>query len=194
MEKNKVMDEVLGDTPSLTVSDLYSADFKTSFRGFDKERVTGFLARVADAYEALEREVSELRKRNEELRAENNTYREMEKTLTEALAGAQQLSETTLAQARKEAELIREEAEVARRTAEAKGAAVPEALREEIAGLRAERARLRADLRAVLDIHRALLEEGDEDGESVQFVPGGTPYAGREDGPTDVGGPTEEGV
>lgn len=194
MEKNQVMDEVLGDAPSLTVSDLYSADFKTSFRGFDKERVTGFLARVADAYEALEREVSELRKRNEELRAENNTYRDMEKTLTEALAGAQQLSETTLAQARKEAELIREEAEVARRTAEAKGAAIPEALREEIAGLRAERGRLKADLRAVLDIHRSFLEEGGDDGASVQFVPGGKRYDGEEEGPADVGGPTEEGA
>ena len=194
MEKNKVMDEVLGDTPSLTVSDLYSVEFKTSFRGFDKERVTGFLARVADAYEALEREVSELRKRNKELRAENDNYRDMEKALTQALSGAQQLSETTLAQARKEAELIREEAEVARRTAEAKGAAVPEALREEIAGLRAERARLKSDLRAVLDIHRALLEEGGEDGESVQFVPGGTRYDSNEGAPTDVGGPTEEGA
>ncbi|MCF6284344.1 MAG: DivIVA domain-containing protein [Candidatus Hydrogenedentes bacterium] len=172
MEKNKVMEEVLGDTPDLTVSDLYSADFKTVFRGYDKQRVNGFLARVADAFEVLQREVTALRKSEDELRFQVDDYREMEKSLTAALAGAQKLSETTLAQAKREADVIVEEARVHRDAAKAKSAVIPDELREEIAVLRAERTRLKADLRAVLDIHLALLrDDGGDDGASVEFMP-----------------------
>ena len=182
MEKNKVMEEVLGDTPDLTVSDLYSAEFKTVFRGYDKQRVHGFLARVADAFEALQREVAQLRKSDAELRAQVDDYRAMEKSLTEALSGAQQLGETTLAQAKREAEIIIEEARVIRSASEAKGAALPEELREEITLLRAERARLKADIRAVLDIHLALLKDDEAaDGASVEFMPDAAGYAAPEE-------------
>tara|TARA_R110001592_G_scaffold196756_1_gene444623 strand:+ start:270 stop:875 length:606 start_codon:yes stop_codon:yes gene_type:complete len=176
-EKNKVLEEVLGDAPDLTVSDLYSADFKTVFRGYDKQRVNGFLARAADAFEALQREVIQLRERNEDLSEQNKTYREMEKSLTEALAGAQQLSETIVAQARREADVIRSEAEVARSGLEAKAAVLPDVLREEIAVLRGKRSRLKADLRSVLNIHMALLnDQGVPDNESVEFMPGDKTY------------------
>jgi DivIVA domain-containing protein len=194
MENDKIMDEVLGDTPDLTVSDLYSADFKTVFRGYDKQRVNGFLARAADAFEALQREVTELRKSEDELRFQVDDYREMEKSLTAALAGAQKLSETTLAQAKREADVIIEEARVHRDAAKAKSAAIPDELREEIAVLRAERTRLKADLRAVLDIHLALLrDDGGDDGASVEFMPDAQGYVAPEEATAELDGPTGEG-
>lgn len=173
MEKNKVIDEVLGETPALAVSDLYSADFKTVFRGFDKQRVQGFLAQVADAFEVLQREAIQLRGQNAELREQVATYREMEKALTEALASAQQVGETTLEHARREADIIREEARLILRDAEARAEVLPNELREQIAILRAERAHLKSDLRAVLDIHSALLnDDGSSGGDAVEFMPG----------------------
>jgi cell division initiation protein len=177
MEEKTVTDEVLSEVPELAVSELYSADFKTRFRGYDKERVRGFLARVADAYETLHREVRELRQANKELREQAQGYREMEKALTEALATAQAAAETTTAQAKREAELILEEARLKRTEAEAKQDTLPAQLREEIASLRAKRARLKADLRAVLDIHLGLLDDtGSVDGASVEFMPGDHGY------------------
>ncbi len=172
MEKNNIMDEVLGDTLTLNTSDLYSADFRTTFRGFDKVQVTSLLERAADAFDKLQRQVEELKKTAETQKEQIVRYESMEQTLVEALANAQKLGENTIEQARREAELIREEARLAREASLSNANAVPEALRDEVNHLRAMRKRLKADLRAVLDIHGALLR-GDGDGQSDydRFVP-----------------------
>lgn len=162
METNKIMDEVLGDTLTLNTSDLYSADFKTTFRGFDKTQVTSLLERAADAFESLQRQVEELKKTAESQKEQLVRYEAMEQSLLEALAGAQKLGESTIEQARREAELIREAARLAREAALSNAGAVPEALRDEVNHLRAMQKRLKADLRAVLDIHGALLRDHGE--------------------------------
>lgn len=162
MEPNKIMDEVLGDTLTLNTSDLYSADFKTTFRGFDKAQVTSLMERAADAFDRLQRQVEELKKTTEAQQAQIARYETMEQSLLEALSQAQQLGESTVEQARREAELIREDARLAREAALAHAGTVPEALRDEVNHLRAMRKRLKADLRAVLDIHGALLRGDDE--------------------------------
>ena len=162
METNKIMDEVLGDTLTLNTSDLYSADFRTTFRGFDKAQVTSLMERAADAFDKLQRQVEELKKTTESQKVQIARYEAMEQSLLEALGGAQKLNESTIEQARREAELIREGARLARESALANAGTVPEALRDEVNHLRAMRKRLKADLRAVLDIHGALLR-GDDD-------------------------------
>lgn len=172
METNKIMDEVLGDTLTLNTSDLYSADFKTTFRGFDKAQVTSLLERAADAFESLQRQVEELKKTAEIQREQIVRYEAMEQSLVEALASAQKLGETTIEQARREADLIREDARLAREAALTNAGAVPEALRDEVNHLRAMQKRLKADLRAVLDIHGALLrDQGDGKIAFERFVP-----------------------
>ena len=172
MEKNKVMEEVLGDTPDLTTSDLYSADFRRVFRGFDPAQVSAFLERAADSFEALQRQVAELKKTAAEQKERIATYQAMEQSLSEALTSAQKLGETTIDQARREADLIRREAQQALEAARRNANTVPEGLRDEINKLKAMRKRLKADLRAVLDIHNALLR-GDNDAglEMLDFLP-----------------------
>ena len=172
MEKNNIMDEVLGDTLTLNTSDLYSADFRTTFRGFDKTQVTSLLERAADAFDQLQRQVEELKKTTEVQKEQIVRYEAMEQTLVEALANAQKLGENTIEQARREAELIREDARLAREAALNNAGAVPEALRDEVNHLRAMRKRLKADLRAVLDIHGALLRgDGESKLEFERFAP-----------------------
>lgn len=172
MEKNKVMDEVLGDTPDLTTSDLYSTDFRTGFRGYDKAQVRAFLERAADSFDALQRKVAELKESDTAQKAQLERFQALEESLTEALASAQKLSETTLEQARREADLIREEARQARAAAAREVEEMPAALREEIEQLRAMRDRLKLDLRAVLDIHGALLRgNGKRDSDPVDYQP-----------------------
>jgi DivIVA domain-containing protein len=172
MEKNNIMDEVLGDTLTLNTSDLYSADFRTTFRGFDKTQVTSLLERAADAFDQLQRQVEELKKTTETQKEKIARYEAMEQTLVEALANAQKLGENTIEQARREAELIREDARLAREAALSNASAVPEALRDEVNNLRAMRKRLKADLRAVLDIHGALLRgDGEAQSDYDRFAP-----------------------
>lgn len=171
MKKNKVMDEVLGDTPELTASDLYSTDFRTAFRGYDKAQVTAFLERAADAFEALQHQIEELKKTAADQKEQIATYQEMERALSEALSDAQRLNETTRDQARREADLIRREAEQVRETAHRNAQQAPERLRAEINHLKAMRTRLQADLRAVLDIHRALLQGGASENDAAEYLP-----------------------
>lgn len=172
MEKNKIMDEVLGDTPAITASDLYSADFKTAFRGFNKAEVAAFLERAADAFERLQQQVASLREEAEAREAELDALRAMEHSLADALAAAQRMSDSTIEQARREADLIRREAELIREAARKNALAVPESLREEIADLRENRKRLKADMRAVLNLYDALLREnGDTRYEMLDVLP-----------------------
>jgi len=172
MEKNNIMDEVLGDTLTLNTSDLYSADFRTTFRGFDRAQVTSLLERAADAFDQLQRQVEELKKTTESQKEQIARYEAMEQTLVEALANAQKLGENTIEQARREAELIREDARLAREAALNKAGAVPEALRDEVNHLRTMRKQLKADLRAVLDIHGALLRgDGETTPDFERFSP-----------------------
>lgn len=172
METNKIMDEVLGDTLTLSTSELYSADFRTVFRGFDKRQVTSLLERAADAFDTLQRQVEELKKSTAEQQERITRYEAMEQSLLEALSAAQKSGEATIEQARREAELIREEARLAREAAQAHAGSVPEALRDEVNHLRALKKRLKAELRAVLDVHAALLR-GDDDSKMdfEQFAP-----------------------
>ncbi|MBX3177887.1 MAG: DivIVA domain-containing protein [Candidatus Hydrogenedentes bacterium] len=181
MEKNKIMDEVLGDTPAITASDLYSADFKTAFRGFNKAEVAAFLERAADAFERLQQQVASLREEAEAREAELGALRAMEHSLADALAAAQRMSDSTIEQARREADLIRREAELIREAARKNALAVPESLREEIADLRENRKRLKADMRAVLNLYDALLREnGDTRYEMLDVLPAEEDTAGRD--------------
>lgn len=172
MEKNKIMEDVLGDTADLTTSDLYSADFRTAFRGYDRAEVRAFLERAADSFDSLQRQVAELRKTASQQKVHVERFQAMEQSLAEALTSAQKLGDTALDQARREADLIREEARQAAEAAKTNARAIPEALRDEIKRLQAMRKRLKGDLRAVLDIHAALLRgDGDAPGESLEYLP-----------------------
>jgi len=171
-DKNKVMEEVMGDGPDLVTSDLYSADFRTTFRGFDKEQVTAFLERAADSFENLQRQLTVLKKTVATQKEEIVAYRSLEQSLSEALASSQRMSETTLEQARREADLMRKEAEQVLENAKRQAMRVPEAMRDEVIQLRAARKRLKADLRAVLDIHSALLRGDNEPNfDALEFLP-----------------------
>lgn len=160
MKKDQIVSEVLGEEAVITPSDLYNTEFKNALMGgYDKPEVDTFLERVADAFEALINRVKELQDSLEEERNDMAELREMEHTLRDALASAQRFNEDTLDSARRQADAIVADAETARAKAGLEAEALPNALREEIEELRAERNRLRMDLRAMLAAHTALLHD-----------------------------------
>ncbi len=160
MKKDQIVSEVLGEEAVITPSDLYNTEFKNALMGgYDKVEVDTFLERVADAFEALINRVKELQDTLEEERNDMAEFREMENTLRDALASAQRFNEDTLDSARRKADAIVAEAETNKARAGLEAEALPAALRAEIEELRAERNRLRMDLRAVLAAHTALLHD-----------------------------------
>lgn len=96
----------------LTALDVRRFDFGTAWRGFDREHVERFRGQVADALEALTRQLQgaegALRTAQEELAG----YRDRERSLSEARVSAQQLRTELREQAEREAQVLLREAQV----------------------------------------------------------------------------------
>jgi len=160
MRKDKVVSEVFGEELAITPSDLYNTEFKNAIMGgYDKQEVDAFLERVADVFESLINQTRELKEEMEKQRDQMQAMQDMENTLRNALISAQKYSESIRESARREADAILAEARMAKERAEMEAAELPGELRTEISELRAERTRLRTDLRAVLAAHSALLHD-----------------------------------
>ena len=160
MRKNKVIQEVLGDESLLSPSHLYNTDFKNALvGGYDKDEVDEYLERVADTMEAMINRMRELKEELEAQRAKMEELRDMENTLRNALITSQKFGENIEESARRSAEATLAEARAERETLLAEARRLPDDLRQEVQSLRAERDRLRTDIRAVLAAHSALLLE-----------------------------------
>lgn len=160
MKPEKVISEVLGEEAVITPSDLYNTEFKSAIMGgYDKQEVDEFLEKTADAFEALITQVRQLKEQLEADRQELRDLREADRSLRETLAALQSSNADILDAARRQADALVEEGRLAKERLEREAAELPAALREEITALRAERNRLRMDLRAVLAAHSALLHE-----------------------------------
>jgi len=161
MRKDPLMEDVFGDgegeEPVLPGA-LYNTDFKTSVvGGYDKKEVDVFVERAGGVFEALLAEIRNLKREIDGQRERLESAREMEQTLRNALITSQKFHEETVGQAEREAALIREEAQVVLAQAQRQARDLPEELHREIRELEDARNRLRSDLNAVLDTHRALL-------------------------------------
>lgn len=160
MRKEKVINELLGDESLLSPSDLYNTAFKSALvGGYDKDEVDEYLERVADAMEALINRVRTLKEELESQRAKVEEVRDMEATLRNALVTSQKFGENIEESARRQADALIQEAEAQRESLLLDARRLPDELQREINELRAERDRLRTDLRAVLAAHSALLME-----------------------------------
>lgn len=178
-DKDKLVSEIFGEEAVLTPSDLYSQEFgRVLFGGYRPQEVDTFLERVADIVEHLNQRVSELKKQQEE-------YRQMEDTLRSALVASHQLGENLVESARREAETLIGSAQAEKERIERGALNMPDALRAEIRRLREQRDRLRAEIRAVLASHQAMLdshaptEDLPEDARFFGF------HAPREEGPAE---------
>ena len=158
MKRDKVIREVLGDENAITPSDLCNQPFRRAvFGGYKMDEVDAFLNRAADQLESLLEQLRLLKAQNEEQKGRIEEYRQMEGTLRSALISSQKFGEDTVDAARREAQALVEEARAIQAKAEAEAARLPEALSQEIRLLTDKRERLRAEILAILDTHRALL-------------------------------------
>lgn len=159
MRTDKIVTEMLGEEIALTPSDVCGKKFRrTVIGGYDRRQVDRFLERVADVIEHLLEQVRNLKAAQQEQRSRIEEYRDMESTLRTALGASQRLAEDVVGAARREADAIIVEARAKRAQHELDGRRVPEALRREVQVLQEQRERLRAELTAVLETHRMLLD------------------------------------
>lgn len=90
----------------LTAMDITSKEFKKTLRGFDPDEVDEFLNEIADDYEEVYKENSNLKEKNVILKEKIEHYAHIEETIQNTLVLAQNAAEQAKQSAKKEAELM----------------------------------------------------------------------------------------
>ena len=91
--------------------DLRQPRFRSTFRGFDRNEVVGFLAEAADDYECALRELDRQRQDLAQMETLLSEHREREANLRNTLLTAQKLADEVRENAHQEARVIVREAE-----------------------------------------------------------------------------------
>lgn len=134
----------------LTPLDVRYQEFPTGFRGYQKEAVRAYLARVAEVMEGLIGENEALKERLKGLEEEVARLKEAEGELKRAVVAAEKIARELKAQAEREAELIRKEALAAKEQVLREAAEELRRLRGEIERARQEKALFLSQFQALL--------------------------------------------
>jgi len=143
---------------SITPLDIQQKRFRTLWRGFDKVEVDSFLNLIASEFEALNRELNELREDTSRQRRMLDEYRAREAAIKETMITAQRVTEEITENAKKEADIIIGRAELeAEKLLEQAQERLTELLGE-ISEAKRQRAQFLSQLKGMLDTHHRLLE------------------------------------
>ncbi len=147
----------------MTPLDIQQQQFRVRFRGFDMVEVDNFLDLLANEFEELLKQNSQIREEDRRKLERINQLEAGEKELRDTLVGVQRITEEMKNNARKEGELIIEEAKLnARKIVEAAQAQALQ-IEAEINQLKRQRAEFDASLRTTVEMHWRLLESTQED-------------------------------
>lgn len=98
----------------LTPLDLHGKKFNKTFRGYDSEEIDEFFAQVVKDFERLYQDNIELKEALERASTKLEYFEQMETTMHNTLAVAQETAEEVKRNGRKELEVLTRESEVAR--------------------------------------------------------------------------------
>ncbi len=146
----------------ITPIEIRKYEFKKTLRGYDTEEVRYFLEMLADELEALNREKLELETDLEQSRSRLQEYKQIEKSMQDALIVAKETSDKSLANSRKEAKLIIADAQAKadRIVEEAQDEASK--IRQDITRLRIKRDSFLVKIKNILNSELELLEAMEE--------------------------------
>jgi len=146
----------------ITPLDVGNHRFPKKFRGYDRREVDIFLEMVSQEMEELIQEnqylAEEMKKRTQQL----NELKEKEHLLQESMLTAQKMSDDMKDNMLKEAQVVVAQAELEAEQIINKGRQRLVQIQDDIMDLKAERTRLREELRSVLRTYTSLLEAGEE--------------------------------
>jgi len=150
--------------------DIKNQDFKRVMRGFDPIEVNTFLEMLSNEVEKLVREQKENRERVKELEIQLKDYKQLEKSLQQALLQAQESVTHAREQSNKEAELIIKQAETRASEIVHDARSSLSRLRNEIEQLKTVRETMVSRLKILLNSQLELLQslESEEIGDSEE--------------------------
>jgi cell division initiation protein len=146
----------------ITPLDIQQQQFRVRFRGFDMVEVDNFLDLLANEFEELLKENSQIREEDRRKMERITQLEAGEREVRDTLVSVQRITEEMKNNARREGELIIEEAKLnARKILESAQAQASQVVAE-INQLKRQRAEFEASLRATIEMHWRLLESTQE--------------------------------
>lgn len=150
--------------------EIRKQEFKKSMRGYDAVEVDAFIEKLADDFESLMKENSDLSKRLITADAELKHFKEVEKTLKDTLYKVQETSQLSKQNSEKEANLVKKEAELSAVQMIDKARQQVHTMREEVNTLRQQKESFIARLRHLLSSQIELLEVLEIDEGSISDI------------------------
>ena len=147
----------------VTPLDIIQKSFTASRRGYDSDEVRIFLDEVRDSLEEGLKENQRLREQLRRQHEEIEELRSHESDIKETLLLAKRVSGDLQRSARREADVIVGEARLESEKIIIAATEERGSMQAEIIHLRAQRARLLADMRATLETYTAMLDELHDD-------------------------------
>ena len=143
----------------ITPLDIIQKQFAPGRRGYDADEVRVFLEEVRESMEELLKENQRLRGGLAEREAQIDELRSNESDVKATLMLARKVSDDLERTARREADVVVGEARLEAERILMATADERRDIQAELVHMRATRARLLADLRAIVDSHKMLLDE-----------------------------------
>ncbi len=152
-----------------TVEEIRNIAFTKTMGGYKTSEVDDFIDQCADTVEALTRDKAEQAKKMQVLADKLVEYRNDEDNIRTALLTAQRMGDTVLREANHKAELILEDAKIKAQKIEETAKNSIAAQEEELARVKAEVAKFKAQLLSMYRDHLALIDvlPGSEEEEEV---------------------------
>jgi len=142
----------------ITPLEIKQQEFKRVMRGYDTVEVDTFLDMVGAEFEKLLSNVKDYEKKLIALEAELSNFKEVESTLKQTLMNVQETSDKSLANSKKEANLIRKEAELQAQKLLENARRERDTMSEEVITLKTQKQSLIARLRHVLTSQLELMD------------------------------------
>ena len=148
----------------VTPLDILQRQFRESRKGYEQDEVRAFLDQVRETLEDVLRENQRLREDIQRKDAEIASMRDAESDLKQTLTLARRVAEDLERGARREADVLLGEARLEAEKILMVATDEQRSLHEDLMRLRASRARLSAELRAVVNTHARILDDLDRAG------------------------------
>jgi cell division initiation protein len=142
----------------ITPLEIKQQEFKRVMRGYDTVEVDTFLDMVGAEFEKILNDVKDYEKKVIALEAELANFKEVESTLKQTLMNVQETSDKSLANSKKEANLIRKEAELQAQKLLEEARRERDTMSEEVITLKTQKQSLIARLRHVLTSQLELMD------------------------------------
>lgn len=142
----------------ITPLEIKQQQFKKAMRGYDAVEVDTFLDMIGNEFEKLFHETKEYDKKIIVLETELNNFKEVESTLKQTLMNVQENSDKSLANSRKEADLIKKESELEAQKLIESARRERDKMKGEVATLQAQKQSLISRLRHVLSSQLELMD------------------------------------